>query len=149
MEATINALGGILLRAIPTFLLVVFLYLYLKHMFFRPMEKVLDARYQATEGTRKLAEKTLALAAEQAAQYETAIRTARSGVYQAQEQLHKQLQEREAAAVAEARAAADRAVRQAREALACETAAARETLAHDSEALAERIAERILQRSAA
>ena len=52
MEATLHALSGILLRAIPTFLIVVFLHFYLKYMFFKPLGKVLQARYEATEGAR-------------------------------------------------------------------------------------------------
>src|SRR5579862_5456019 len=99
MEDTINALGGILLRAIPTFCLVVFLHFYLKYVFFKPMGKVLDARYQKTEGARLMAEKALARAAEKMAEYESAMRAARSEVYAAQEQLHKELMEKETAAV--------------------------------------------------
>ncbi len=149
MEDTLNALGGILLRAVPTFVLLVFLYFYLKHMFFKPMGKVLGERYQATEGARLMAEQSLARAAEKTAQYEAAMRAARGEVYQAQEQSHKQLQEREAAALAEARKSAEAMVRQARELLAGDVEAARATLERDSEALAEQIAEGFLQRSAA
>jgi F-type H+-transporting ATPase subunit b len=149
MEDTLNALGGILLRAVPTFLLLVLLYFYLKYMFFKPMGKVLDRRYEATEGARKRAAESLALAEEKTARYEAAMRAARSEVYQAQEKLHKQLQEREAAAVAEARKSAEAMVRQARELLARDVETARAGLARDTEVLAEQIAERILRRSAA
>jgi F-type H+-transporting ATPase subunit b len=48
MEATLHALSGILLRAVPTFLIVIFLHFYLKYMFFKPLDKVLQARYEAT-----------------------------------------------------------------------------------------------------
>ena len=41
MDATLLALGGILLKAVPTFLLVILLNFYLKAMFFKPLEKVL------------------------------------------------------------------------------------------------------------
>jgi len=149
MEDTLNALGVILLRAVPTFVLLVFLYFYLNHMFFKPMGRVLGERYQATEGARLLAEQSLARAAEKTAQYEAAMRAARGEVYQAQEQLHKQLQEREAAALAEARKSAEAMVRQARELLAGDVEAARATLERDSETLAEQIAEGFLRRSAA
>ncbi len=62
----LHALGGILLRAVPTFLLVILLHFYLKSMFFKPLEKVLSERFQATEGARQAAEKSLAEAAEKA-----------------------------------------------------------------------------------
>ena len=64
MEATFQALGQILLKAVPTFVLVFVLYLYLARMFFRPLEEVLKRRYEATEGARKLADESLAKAAE-------------------------------------------------------------------------------------
>ena len=55
MDATLHALGEILLKAVPTVLLVVVLHFYLKYVFFRPLKKVLAERYDATEGARKLA----------------------------------------------------------------------------------------------
>src|SRR5437016_14681847 len=91
MDAMLHALGGILLRAIPTFLLVVLLHFYLKSVFFKPLAKVLRQRYEATEGARKLAQQNLEQAAAKTAQYEASLRAARTQLYQAQEQLHKQI----------------------------------------------------------
>ena len=54
MDATLHALGEILLKAVPTVLLVVVLHFYLKYVFFKPLKKVLEERYNATEGARKL-----------------------------------------------------------------------------------------------
>ena len=48
----LHALGGILLRAVPTFLLIILLHFYLKSIFFKPLERVLEARSEATEGAR-------------------------------------------------------------------------------------------------
>ena len=149
MESTLIALGGILLRAVPTFLLVVLLHFYLKFVFFKPLEKVLHQRYEATEGARKLAEQSLQRAAEKTAQYEAAIRAAKAEIYKSQEQLYKQLQEREAAEVLAARQRADAAIQEAKAALAKDVVAAQTTLAADSDALANQIAESILRRSAA
>jgi len=55
---------------VPTFLLVIFLHFYLKSMFFNPLEKVLKQRYEATEGSRKLAAESLERAAAKTADYE-------------------------------------------------------------------------------
>ena len=121
----LHALGGILLRAVPTFLLVILLHFYLKIVFFKPLEKVLHQRYEATEGARKLAEQSLEQAAAKTASYEAQLRAAKAEMYQAQEQLHKQLQEREAAAVAEARARADAAIKLAKQQLAADVEAAK------------------------
>ena len=145
----LHALGGILLRAVPTFLLVICLHFYLKSVFFKPLEKVLGQRYEATEGARKLAEQSLERAAAKTAQYEAQLRKAKAEMYVAQEQLHKQLQEREAAAVAGARKNADAAVRLAGAQLAADVEAAKAGLAAKSEMLANQIVETILRRSAA
>ena len=149
MEATLHALGGILLKAVPTFLLVIVLHFYLKGVFFRPLRKVLRQRYQATEGARKLAGESFERASAKAAEYEAAMRGARSEVYRAQEQLHNRLRESEFAELAAARQRAEAAVQEAKSQLASDVEAAKAGLARDSEPLADQIAESILRRSAA
>jgi F-type H+-transporting ATPase subunit b len=149
MDAMLHALGGILLRAVPTFLLVVLLNFYLKAVFFKPLEKVLHARRESTEGARELAAKSLEEAAAKTARYEEALRSAKGQLYQTQESLYKQLQEREAAAVLAARQSAEAVVKQALELLSADVAAAKLALAGDSDALANQIADSILRRSAA
>ena len=138
-----------MLKALPTFLLVVALNFYLKYVFFKPLERVLRQRYDATEGARKLAAEALDRAAAKTAQFEAALRAARSEVYQEQDRLHKELQERESAALTEARQRADAAVREAKTQLGRDVELAKVTLGSDSDALAEQIAESILRRSAA
>jgi F-type H+-transporting ATPase subunit b len=149
MDETLRALGGILLKAVPTFVLVALLHFYLKKMFFQPMEKVLHRRYEATEGARKLADQSLARAAARTAEYEAAIREARSKVYQAQEQLYKKLQETEATQLMVARERAESAVRQAKTQLAGDVEDAKAALGRDRGTLADQIAESILRGSAA
>jgi F-type H+-transporting ATPase subunit b len=149
MDETLRALGGILLKAVPTFLLVVLLHFYLKKMFFQPMEKVLHRRYEATEGARKLAEQSLARAAARTAEYEAAIRAARSEIYQSQGQIYKQLQESQAAQLTAARQSAEAAARTARAQLARDLEEAKVSVARDSEMLAGEIVESILRGSAA
>jgi F-type H+-transporting ATPase subunit b len=149
MEATLHALGGILLKAVPTFLLVVLLHFYLKGVFFKPLQKVLRQRYEATEGARKLAGESLEHAAAKTAEYQAAMRAARAEIYQAQDQLHKRLQEGEFAELAAARQRAEAAVQEAKTQLAGDVEAAKAGLARDSELLANQIAESILRRNAA
>jgi len=145
----LHALGGILLRAIPTFLLVIVLHFYLKSVFFKPLAKVLHQRYDVTEGARKLAQQNLEQAAAKTAQYEASLRAAKGQLYQAQEKLHKQMQERESAAIAEARSAADATVKSAKAQLESDVTGLKTQLAAQSDALAGQIAESILRRSAA
>ena len=149
MESVLAALGGLLLKALPTFLLVLLLHFYLKFVFFKPLEGVLEARYQATEGARRQAQASMERAAAKAAEYEQALRAARAEVYQAQEQLHRSLEERRKQELAEARARAEESVRQAKQALAGEADSARRMLALETAALADRITDNILGRRAA
>jgi F-type H+-transporting ATPase subunit b len=149
MDAMLHALGGILLRAIPTFLLVIVLHFYLKSVFFKPLAGVLRQRYDLTEGARKLAQKSLEEAAAKAAHYEASLRAAKTQLYRAQEQLNKQMQERESAAVAEARATGEATVKAAKAQLASDVAELKTQLASQSDVLAAKIVESILRRSAA
>lgn len=149
MDVILRQLGELLRKAIPTFLLVVFLSWYLKFVFFRPLEKVLRRRYDATEGARKLAEETLALAAAKAAEYEAALRSARAELYEEQERMHKRLQEEAAEQIAGARRHSEAATEEALRQIAREGEAARVSLQQQSDALADQIADAILRRSAA
>ena len=149
MESTLHALGGILLRATPTFFLVFLLTFYLKKVFFQPLEKVLQQRYEATEGSRKLAEQTVERASAKAAEYEAAMRTARAEIYKAREQSFKELQERRAADTAAARERAGELAREAKASLAADVEVAKVALAADVGSLADRIADSILGRTAA
>jgi len=146
MEDTLRALGGLLLQAIPTFLIVVLLYFYLKRMYFRPMERVLAARYEATEGARKLAEESLAKASRKSAEYDAALRAARAEIYREQEAFRQTLRQEQAQAVEAAHQRATTVVKEAGLQLDAELAAARESLRQEAGALADRIVESILRR---
>jgi F-type H+-transporting ATPase subunit b len=149
MEETLHQLGGILLRAIPTFIIVVLLHFYLKFVFFKPLQKVLRRRYEATEGARKLAGASLLKASEKAAEYEAALRSARADTYKELEQLRRQLQDDRAAGVKEARARAEAALTQAKSALAAEVVGLKKDLEAETGALADRIAGKLLRGRAA
>jgi F-type H+-transporting ATPase subunit b len=149
MDKIIHQLGELLLTALPTFILILFLNYYLKFVFFKPLEKALKQRYDATEGARKLAEESMQRAAAKTAAYEETLRAARAEIYKAQEQAYKELQERVAAEIAAARSKSDAAIKQAKSELAQEVEAAKAGLAQDSETLADQIAESILRRRAA
>ncbi|HEY1218580.1 MAG: ATP synthase F0 subunit B [Bryobacteraceae bacterium] len=142
-------LGQLLLHALPTFLLVVALNFYLKYMFFKPLEKVLQQRYEATEGARKLAAEALERAAAKTAQYEAALRAARSEVYQAQERAHRQLADRQGAELLAARRRAEQLVREAQRQLAQDAETLQRELVRGSDALADQIADSILRGRAA
>ncbi len=149
MDALLSALGGILLNAVPTFLLILLLHFYLKATFFTPMEKVLHQREEATAGARKRAEDALAKANEKLQQYDQMIQAARNEVYKDQELLRKQLKTDQDAQVAEAQAKSKEMVAKAREQLAAEAAGAKGNLEAEARALAGKIAAQILDGRAA
>ncbi|MBZ5576050.1 MAG: hypothetical protein LAP40_05765 [Acidobacteriia bacterium] len=149
MDSTLQALGGLLLKAVPTFLLVILLHFYLKSVFFKPLERVRRRRYEATEGARQKAQESMERAAARTAEYETALRAAKAAVYQAQEKLHHELQERQSVELQAAHQQADATVQQAKAGLSRDVDALRSSLERDSEVLAGQIVESILRRSAA
>ena len=149
MDATLRALGEILLKAVPTFLLVLLLYAYLTRVFFRPLEKVLEKRYQANQGARKLAEESQARATAKIAEYEAAMRAARGEIYQELGKLRSQLQVERNAALESARQQAETRVAAAKRELEDEVATLKQSLAGESDLLASQIAESVLRRSTA
>jgi F-type H+-transporting ATPase subunit b len=149
MDSTLHALGGILLRATPTFFLVFLLCFYLKNVFFKPLEKVLRERYDATEGARRLAEQSMERASARAGEYEAAMRAARAEVYKAREQAFKEMQQKRADDAAAARGRAGALARDAQTLLAADVETAKAVLAADVDSLANQIAGSILRRSAA
>ena len=148
MEATLHALGEILVQALPTFFLVLLLFVYLRAMFFKPLERVLAERSEATEGARKRAAEALDRANAKAAEYEEQIRSARSQIYREQEEIRRKWRDEQSAQVAAARERAEVAVREAREQIGREAEQAKVTLAGNSEVVARQITQAILGRTA-
>jgi len=149
MDATLHALGRIVLYGLPTSFLVILLCIYLKVMYFKPFQKMLQARYEATEGARKAADESLARANAKAEEFDAALRQARHEIYSEQEQYLKKLREQQAAETEASQRAAEARLKQAREQLAAEAAAARASLASQADLLASQIADQILSGGAA
>jgi F-type H+-transporting ATPase subunit b len=148
MEATLQALGGLLLKAIPTLVLLLLVHFYLKWMFFRPLGNVLAQRRASTEGLREAAEATLKKASELTASIETQLRQAREQIYQEQDEARRRWTGEQAARLEEARRQARELVHQSKVQLEAETAAVKRDLAATTDALAEQIARALLERKA-
>ena len=149
MDATLHDLGRLLLKAIPTVLLLLVVHLYLKRMFFGPMRDVLAKRREATEGARKSAEAMLAKASEKAAALEAALRKARDEIYQEQEEARRRWIGEQNARLEEARRSSRDLIHQAKQQLDAEAAAAKRDLAATTAALADQIAQSLLEGKAA
>src|SRR5882724_5618715 len=114
MDETLKQLGGLLLGAVPTviFLLVTYaLYATLVH---KPLVRVLAERRAKTEGAVEKARADVAAAQARTAEYEQRMREARMSVFKTQEARRQQAIQVRSAAVAEARAKAQKQIEQAR-----------------------------------
>lgn len=149
MESTLHDLGGLLLKAVPTIVLLLIVYVYLRWMFFRPLEKVMAERQQATAGTREKAEALLRKADQTAAAVETELRKAREAIYQEQEEARRRWGSDQAAQLEQARHSAREMIHQAQAQLDSESAAAKRELAATADSLAEQIARTLLERTSA
>jgi len=145
---TLNALGGLLLKAVPTIGLLIIVHFYLKWVFFRPVREVLDKRREATEGARESAARMLKVATEKAAELDAALRKARDEVYQEQEEVRRQWIAEQSARLDEARRQSRESIHQAKLELEAETAAAKRDLAATADSLADQITRSLLERRA-
>jgi F-type H+-transporting ATPase subunit b len=146
MEQTLQALLGILQKAIPTVLLLIVLHFYLKAMLFKPLAKTLKQRDELTKGARRTAEESLASAERKTAEYEAKLQAARSEVYREQEEIRRKWLAEQAEQIERARENTALAVRNAKFEIAREAAAARTSLLETSGMLADQIASSILNR---
>ena len=144
MEQTFQALGVILLKAIPTVIILLLLHFYLKIVLFRPLRAALKQREVLTAGARKAGEDSLAAADRKAKEYEAKFREARAEVYKQQEETRKQWLQDQAGHIAAAHTRTRASVEEARTQISAEADSARQNLQQTSESLADQIADRVL-----
>ena len=142
----LNKVGEFVLQALPTVILVLLFYVFLKTQLFKPLEKVMAERNARIEGARKTAEASQAAAQEKVRAYQEALKKARGEVYAEQETARRGVLEERATLVKNARARANEEVTTAKKRIAGELAAARTQLEKEGDALAAEIARAILQR---
>ncbi|MCI0404234.1 MAG: ATP synthase F0 subunit B [Acidobacteria bacterium] len=134
----------LLIGALPTVIIVFFLFFFLRWAFWNPLERALAERRAATEGARQQADQAIARANEKLRQYEEALRQARAEVYRQQEAGRQQAVEERNRIVREARERANQSIRQAKLEIAADVDRAKKTLEAESERLAEEIAQSLL-----
>jgi len=144
MEQILHDLGTLLLKSVPTIILLLVVYAYLTWMFFKPLQRVLEQRREATEGAREAAQKSLDRAAEKATMYEIALKEARAEMYREQEQTRRQWLEHQTNRIDEARKRAHGQVLEASNGIDAETAKAKAELASSSQMLALQIVEELV-----
>lgn len=144
MEKILLQLRDLLLGALPTTVIILFLYLFLRWAFWRPLVRVLAERQAATEGTRREAEEILKRANERLRQYEEALRHARAETYQQQEASRRLALEERGQILRDTRERAQELVRQAKLDIAGDVTQAKKELDAESQRLAEEITRTLL-----
>jgi F-type H+-transporting ATPase subunit b len=144
MQETLQALGGILLKAIPTIVFLILLHFYLKAVLWGPLIRILRERRKLTQGAREVAEASLVAATRKADEYEAKLREARGVVYRQQEEIRKNWLDEQAQQLGEARTRSESTVKAAREAIALDAAEARKSLQDTSAAVADQIVATVL-----
>ena len=149
MQATLQALADLLLEAVPTIVFFVFLIFYLKYVFFQPMARIFEERRRQTEGVRELARRAFEEAEKKQAEFERALQIARAEIHAEHEALRRQWSDEQAAAVARARADADRQIQEARQQIDQEVERAEGELDASVEKLSTQIVNALTARRAA
>ena len=145
MQELLEGVGQVAFRAIPTFVLVIFLYFYLRSMLFKPIEGILARRREATDGARKSAQDAIARAEQRVAEYEAALSQARTELMAEQEAQRKVWRDQQSEKLAAAREAALVRIKEAKATLANEAASAKAGLSAQSEQLANQIVAQVLK----
>src|ERR1022692_2539361 len=127
MDKTLHDLGGIVLNGLPTFFLVLILAFFVKFLYLKPLEKVLDERFRLTEGARKTAEESLKNADSRVAEYQEALSRARADIYKEQAEFLGKLHAEEAEQIQKVRADAETQIAAMKLSFAHEATVARES----------------------
>jgi F-type H+-transporting ATPase subunit b len=145
MDQLLAQLGGLLLGAIPTIIIMVLLYGTYTVLVHRPLVQVLSERRNKTEGAIEKARADISAAEARTAEYEQRLREARLAVFKGQEARRQVALQARAAALAQARSAAQAQVEQARAAIEKDKLVAQSGLQAEAGKLASEIIRTVLQ----
>jgi len=145
MDETLHQLGGLLLGAVPTVVLLTLLYALYSTIVHRPLRRVLEERRSKTEGAVERSRADIGAAEARTAEYEQQLREARAKVFRAQEATRQAALEARSIAVNEARKKAQVQVQAAKKDIEADRLAAQTSLQGEAAALAQEIVRRVLQ----
>ena len=144
----IHQLGELFLEAVPTVVIVLLFYFFLRWAFFQPIQKTMAERAARIEGARTEAAAVEASARQDLDSYKDALRKARAEIYAEQEAARQTALDERAKRLKATRASAQEAVSAAKQRIAADLAAARTEIERQTPALAGDIARMILERPA-
>lgn len=134
-----------MLGAIPTIILFLITYLAYRVIVHKPLMRVLNERRARTQGAIEQAQKDIAAAEVNTAEYERQLREARAQIYKQQEELRRKWNDERAALVQQARLEAESHIKAAREMLKAEVEKAKAEIQQSAEALAQQVVRSILK----
>ena len=149
MEETLHQLGGLLLGAVPTVILVALLYALYTAIVHKPLRRVLEERRSKTEGAVEKSRADIAAVEARTEEYEQRLREARATMFRAQEARRQAALQARATAVNGARTRAQAQVQAAKRDIEADRMAAQAGLQKEAAALAAEIVRRVLQPVAA
>jgi F-type H+-transporting ATPase subunit b len=145
MEQTLHQLGGLLLGAVPTVILLGTLYILYTFLVHRPLTAVLAERRTRTQGAMEKARADIAAAEARTADYEQRLREARQKVFKNQEARRQVAIQSRSQAVNQARARAQERVKQERVGMEADMQQAKAKLQADASRLATDIVRTVLR----
>jgi F0F1-type ATP synthase membrane subunit b/b' len=149
MDATLQALAALAVKAIPTVVFFIFLTHFLKRVYFLPVSKILEERRKQTEGMKDLAQRAHEMADKKSSEFETAIQLVRAQIVQENEARRRQWAAEQADLIAQARTASEKQVAAAKLSISRELDAAKADLAGALEQLSSQIEQAVVKRRAA
>jgi F-type H+-transporting ATPase subunit b len=145
MDETLHQLGGLLLGAVPTVILLALLYALYANIVHKPLRRVLEERRGKTEGAVEKSRADIAAAEARTAEYEQRLREARATLFRAQDARRQAALDARANAANEARGKAQAQVASAKNDIEADRAAAQASLQGEATRLAQEIVRRVLQ----
>jgi F-type H+-transporting ATPase subunit b len=145
MDQTLRQLGGLLLGAVPTVILLALLYVLYTTIVHNPLQRVLAERRSKTEGAVEKAKADIAAAEARTSEYEQRLREARAALFRAQEARRKAILDARTAAMNEARRKAQEQVLAAKADIEKDREAAQDGLQAEAQTLAIEIMRRVLE----
>jgi F0F1-type ATP synthase membrane subunit b/b' len=141
-----HQLGKLFLGALPTVIVVLLFYFFLRWAFFGPIQKAMAERSARIEGARAEAAAAEAGAKQELDAYHDALRKARGEIYAEQELARQEALDNRAKLLKAMRARAQEDVNAAKKRISAEFAAARTEVERETPALASLIARAILDK---
>lgn len=141
----LHQLGNLFLGSVPTIILFLLFYFFMRWAFFQPIQKVMAERHARIEGARAEAAAAEAEAKQEVGSYHEALRKARMEIHAQQEGARQAVLEERARLLKAMRARAQEEVDAAKKRIAADLNSARAEIDRQMPALAGEIARAVLQ----